>query len=232
MSIFEQILTNPATNGTYNFSTDFFDNAVFHNSDLQSKLSVLGSKSFQNIMTIIALIIAIEILIYFKLSNKMTRYKSNMIKVTDDIYIPEPAGQGQYGTAHFLDKKQLDKKYKYNILDEINEVVKMLLQPDEKEYAEIKYYLDKGGISKEDSENLYKHKTYSSNEKKEEDLDIDKMRLVVNYDEDNYVEPNIESVEESDFNMLDVFEDDEDLDFCKNIIKIEEEKVKGKENTL
>ena len=229
MSLFEQILTNPATNGTYNFSTDFFDNAVFHNSDLQSKLSVLGSKSFQNIMTVIALIIAIVILIYFKLSNKMTRYKSNMIKVTDDIYIPEPAGQGQYGTAHFLDKKELDKKYKYNILDENNEVVKMLLQPDEKENSEIKYYLDKGGISKEDSENLYKHKTYSSNEKKEEDLDIDRMRLVVDYDEDNYVEPNIESVEESDFNMLDVFEDDEDLDFCKNIIKIEEEKVKKEE---
>ena len=55
------------------------------------------------------------------------------------------------------------------------------------------------------------------------------MRLIVNYDEDNYVEPNIESVEESDFNMLDIFEDDEDLDFCKNIIKIEEEKVKKEE---
>ena len=101
-------------NSEYNSVKDVLDSAVFHNSDFKDKLSVLGDLKFQIIVISIFFILYIGFLIYLKLTGKMTRYKSNMIKVTDDIYIPEPAGQGQYGTAHFLEKKDLDKKYKYN----------------------------------------------------------------------------------------------------------------------
>ncbi|MBR1455465.1 MAG: type IV secretory system conjugative DNA transfer family protein, partial [Lachnospiraceae bacterium] len=202
---------------------------LIEDGNLTGKLSILGNPSFQRAMYVAFFIFFVAVMIYIKFSNRMTRYKSNMIKVTDDIYIPEPAGQGQYGTAHFLEKKELDKKYKYNILDENDPVVKKLLEPDKEEDAEIKRILDKGGISKEDSENLFKNKNSTINTTNNEDIvDYDdEYRLVLDYNEDIYFEPE-DDEEESEFNLLDVFEDD-DLDFCRNILKLEKEKVKREE---
>lgn len=39
-------------------------------------------------------------------------YTSKMKKVTDNISIPETCGQGQYGTAHFMTKREIRKRYK------------------------------------------------------------------------------------------------------------------------
>lgn len=41
-------------------------------------------------------------------------YHSEKIKLTDKIEIPTPAGDGQYGTAWWLQKKDYDKVFKYN----------------------------------------------------------------------------------------------------------------------
>lgn len=39
-------------------------------------------------------------------------YTSSRIKITDNISIPEACGQGQYGTAHFMTKREIKKRYK------------------------------------------------------------------------------------------------------------------------
>ncbi len=44
-------------------------------------------------------------------------YHSEIVKLTDKIEIPTPAGDGQYGTAWWLQKKDYDKVFKYNIID-------------------------------------------------------------------------------------------------------------------
>jgi type IV secretion system protein VirD4 len=41
-------------------------------------------------------------------------YHSSTIKLTDKIEVPVPAGDGQYGTAWWLQKKDYDKVFKYN----------------------------------------------------------------------------------------------------------------------
>lgn len=43
-------------------------------------------------------------------------YHSKKIKLTDKIEIPAPAGDGQYGTAWWLQKKDYDKVFKYNVI--------------------------------------------------------------------------------------------------------------------
>ena len=51
-------------------------------------------------------------------SNKRKNiYHSEKIKLTDKIEVPLPAGDGQYGTAWWLQKKDYDRVFKYNIID-------------------------------------------------------------------------------------------------------------------
>ena len=40
-------------------------------------------------------------------------YKSEVVKVTDDIYIPVATGQNQHGSAKFIDKKNYDYVFDY-----------------------------------------------------------------------------------------------------------------------
>lgn len=44
-------------------------------------------------------------------------YHSEKIKLTGKIEIPTPAGDGQYGTAWWLQKKDYDKVFKYNVIN-------------------------------------------------------------------------------------------------------------------
>lgn len=58
-------------------------------------------------------IIVVTFLLLF--SNKTKNiYHSRKIKLTDKIEVPTPAGDGQYGTAWWLQKKDYDKVFKYN----------------------------------------------------------------------------------------------------------------------
>lgn len=51
-------------------------------------------------------------------SNKTKNiYHSDLIKLTDKIEVPKPVGEGQHGTSWWLDKKDYNKIFKYNIID-------------------------------------------------------------------------------------------------------------------
>ena len=73
---------------------------------------------------VVAIIVALLVLI---LSNSKD-YQSAQIKVTPDILIPVPAGQGQCGTAKWLDKKDFDSAFSSFILDSSIELFQFLSQ--------------------------------------------------------------------------------------------------------
>ena len=54
-------------------------------------------------------------------------YKSRMIEVTPDIIIPAHEGQGQYGTAWFLDKNKYDEFFSTVAVDEQSERLSRLI---------------------------------------------------------------------------------------------------------
>lgn len=53
-------------------------------------------------------------------------YKSKMIKITDEISIPVPEGQGQHGTARFMTKREQRKTYKGFVLDSNDPIIMRL----------------------------------------------------------------------------------------------------------
>lgn len=61
-------------------------------------------------------LIVVSFLVLFTNGTKNI-YHSKTVKLTDKIEVPVPAGQGQYGTAWWLQKKDYDKIFSYNIID-------------------------------------------------------------------------------------------------------------------
>lgn len=57
-------------------------------------------------------IVAVEIALILYIKLNKPDYKSKLVEVTPDIYIPAPAGQGQYGNARFLRENEYEQTFK------------------------------------------------------------------------------------------------------------------------
>lgn len=67
-------------------------------------------------------IAGLELVLFLYISMSKPDYKSKLIEITPDIYIPAAAGQGQCGDARFLRKEEYDKVFKSHIIS--NSIVK------------------------------------------------------------------------------------------------------------
>lgn len=86
------------------------------NINIQTIISTLLTERKVLFIFIILEFIAVSFLLLFRNKTKNI-YHSQKIKLTDKIEIPVPAGDGQYGTAWWLQKKDYDKVFKYNEID-------------------------------------------------------------------------------------------------------------------
>ena len=76
---------------------------------------ITTNKTVAIIFTIVEIIIVSFLLLF---SNKRKNiYHSDKVKLTDKIEVPKPIGEGQHGTSWWLDKKDYEKVFKYNIID-------------------------------------------------------------------------------------------------------------------
>lgn len=64
--------------------------------------------------------LTVAIFLLFVTNNKKNVYYSDQVELTSKIKVPKPVGQGQYGTGWWLNKKDYDKVFKYNIIDSTN----------------------------------------------------------------------------------------------------------------
>lgn len=71
-------------------------------------------------------------------SSSYINYKSGMIQVTPDIVTPAPAGQGQYGTARWLEKRQIPKYYA--VAEVKNKALEELLIQGKSDFEEVELY--------------------------------------------------------------------------------------------
>ena len=55
------------------------------------------------------------------------KYRSDMRQVTPDIETPQAAGQGQYGTARWLEQSQYPKRFDTVQIDENSRVIRELI---------------------------------------------------------------------------------------------------------
>lgn len=67
------------------------------------------------IFLILEIIIASFLLLFC--NKRKNIYHSQKVRLTDKIEVPIPVGEGQHGTSWWLDKKDYEKVFKYNIID-------------------------------------------------------------------------------------------------------------------
>lgn len=72
------------------------------------------------------------------LMSMFRRYKSPVVKVTDYISIPAPAGQGQHGSATFMNDKTFKKTFQKNVIHKDHPVIQMLIDGGETDRKQIK----------------------------------------------------------------------------------------------
>lgn len=86
------------------------------NINIESIIKTLINNPRVAMMFIILEIIITSFLLLF--SNKRKNiYHSDKIKLTDKIEVPKKVGEGQHGTSWWLNKKDYEKVFKYNIID-------------------------------------------------------------------------------------------------------------------
>jgi len=62
------------------------------------------------------------------LGREYVKYKSDMYQVTPDIKIPRPEGQGQYGTAWWLDPKKFRRAFGTVKIDAKSDLITNLME--------------------------------------------------------------------------------------------------------
>ena len=87
--------------------------------DINSIIETMISNPKVFVVFIALEIIMISFLILF-VNKRKNIYHSQKIKLTDKIEIPKPVGEGQYGTSWWLDRKEYDNLFYYNIINRNN----------------------------------------------------------------------------------------------------------------
>ena len=125
-------------------------------------------------------VVAILIAIFILILSGSKDYQSAQIKVTPDISTPVPAGQGQCGTAQWLDKKIFDKVFSSYIIDASNDLFQLLssiglcdIQNELKRLQELEQSIkgiNDSLLNSEDNEDLYQELILKQNEMKDDRL--------------------------------------------------------------
>lgn len=231
-SIYLIVLSNAVAN------YKFFSGQTFRLNNILVAIS--GFNNPKQITTYLIFELCNFIIFAFIIYTKLIQPKgftSNEIQITPDIKIPAPAGQGQFGSAWFMEDKTKDKVFKSNIIDINNEKIKYLLETGD---SDIKENIDKlnKGISIADIETLIKEKNEEMLHKKESEENeklYQEMFLNENNEDDvndednNYIDLiiNNEIVDLEDFNEIE--EGNNDID--EYLVNQYVENIKNKNET-
>lgn len=92
--------------------------------DFESLLSIDAVSIINTILTerkVLAIFCILELIVvsFLVLFSNRTKniYHSKKVKLTEDLEIPAPVGDGQHGTSWWLQKQDYDKVFKYNIIN-------------------------------------------------------------------------------------------------------------------
>ena len=80
--------------------------------------TIIENKQVLAMFIIIEIMVASFLLLFT--NNKKNIYHSEQVELTPKIKVPKPVGQGQYGTGWWLNKKDYNKVFKYNVIDRTN----------------------------------------------------------------------------------------------------------------
>lgn len=80
------------------------------------------------LLTLLLVVASAGGVLFLTLMPEYIKYKSNMIQVVPGVETPEAAGQGQYGTAHWLSKSEIPKVFAPAQIDTDSHLIAELLK--------------------------------------------------------------------------------------------------------
>jgi hypothetical protein len=89
-------------------------------------LAILGIPKAQTLFLLLFAMFLLGIA-WMVFGREYIKYRSDMYQVTPDIKIPRPEGQGQYGTAWWLDPKKFDQTFATAKIDTKSELITSLI---------------------------------------------------------------------------------------------------------
>jgi len=84
--------------------------------DKGAKSLFLGFEAF-----VVLILVATQI-------TRLSTYKSELVQITDDIYIPQAVGENQYGSARFYTEKELKNVFTELTISKNNEQIEYLMK--------------------------------------------------------------------------------------------------------
>jgi len=119
--LFASVLNDVLTTGS--ISTDL--------TDFSTTISgVFGGEKPRKLYLLLEALVVLLCVVYFVCAERT--YQTDTYKVTDNISVPVPSGQGQHGTAWFMSNKEKHSTYHFIEISQSNTVIKALMEQGRK----------------------------------------------------------------------------------------------------
>ena len=124
--LFASVLNDVLTTGS--ISTDL--------TDFSTTISgVFGGEKTRKLYLLLEALVVLLCVVYFVCAERT--YQTDTYKVTDNISIPVPSGQGQHGTAWFMSNKEKHSMYHFVEISQSNAVIKSLMEQGRKRFEAV-----------------------------------------------------------------------------------------------
>lgn len=124
--LFASVLNDVLTTGS--ISTDL--------TDFSTTISgVFGGEKPRKLYLLLEALVVLFCVVYFVCAERT--YQTDTYKVTDNISVPVPSGQGQHGTAWFMSNKEKHSMYHFVEISQSNTVIKALMEQGRKRFEAV-----------------------------------------------------------------------------------------------
>ena len=124
--LFASVLNDVLTTGS--ISTDLTDFST-------TIAGVFGGEKPRKLYLLLEALVVLLCVVYFVCAERT--YQTDTYKVTDNISVPVPSGQGQHGTAWFMSNKEKHSMYHFVEISQSNAVIKSLMEQGRKRFEAV-----------------------------------------------------------------------------------------------
>ncbi len=124
--LFASVLNDVLTTGS--ISTDLTDFSTIFS-------GVFGGEKPRKLYLLLEALVVLLCVVYFVCAERT--YQTETYKVTDNISVPVPSGQGQHGTAWFMSNKEKHSMYHFVEISQSNAVIKSLMEQGRKRFEAV-----------------------------------------------------------------------------------------------
>lgn len=96
---------------------------------------VFGGEKPRKLYLLLEALVVLLCVVYFVCAERT--YQTDTYKVTDNISVPVPSGQGQHGTAWFMSNKEKHSMYHFVEISQSNAVIKALMEQGRKRFEAV-----------------------------------------------------------------------------------------------